>query len=206
MKEIVIVGTGGHARDICCTALACGRTVRGFLDDGDAEHDVMGRPVLGRVADWVKFPDCQFVVGVGSPAVRRSIVARMEEAGSPDWATLVHPSLITFNPSQIGHGTVVFAGSIFATDVSVGRHCAISLLVTLGHDTVIEDFCTLAPKAAISGNVVCEQAVEVGTMAAVRQGLRLCAGSIAGMGAIVTKNVSAGTTVVGNPARPLVKS
>jgi len=45
----------------------------------------------------------------------------------------------------------------------------------------------------------------VGVGACVRQGIRIGAGAMVGAGAVVVRDVAAGTTVVGNPARPLLK-
>ena len=202
MRDLIIVGAGGHARDVYCIADACGRSVRGFLDDSGAVSSVMGRPVLGSTSDWQKYPDCAFVVGIGDPRIRRKVVEAMRRDGKPAWDTLVHPSLITFNPSVIGEGTVVMAGSIFATDVKLGEHCVVSLMVSLGHDDHIGDFCTLAPKATLSGNVTCESGVEIGTLAAVRQGITLAKGSLLGMGGILTKNTEPDNVYIGNPAKP----
>ena len=75
-------------------------------------------------------------------------------------------------------------------------------------DEVVGDYVTLAPRVSLNGNVVVEDHVYVGTGAVIRQGtpdkpLVLGRGCIIGMGAVVTKDVAPGVTVVGNPARPL---
>ena len=57
--------------------------------------------------------------------------------------------------------------------------------------------------ASISGNVKVGLGVEIGTSAAIRQGISLANGCGIGMGSIVVKDVPANTLVVGNPAKPL---
>ena len=46
----------------------------------------------------------------------------------------------------------------------------------------------------------------VGTGAVVRENLRIGAGPLIGMGAVVVKDVEADSTVVGNPAHPLLRA
>jgi len=61
------------------------------------------------------------------------------------------------------------------------------------------------------GNVHIGDHAYVGTAAMIRQGIPrgqptvVGAGAVIGMGAVVTRDVPAGQTVVGNPARPLVR-
>jgi len=59
------------------------------------------------------------------------------------------------------------------------------------------------PGANVSGNVVLEDDVTVGSGAVVLQGLRVGAGAFVGAGAVVTHDVAPGAVVVGSPARPL---
>ena len=68
---------------------------------------------------------------------------------------------------------------------------------------MIEDFVTLAPMVAISGNVYLNKLVEVGTGAAIRQGLKIEQGGMLGMGGILTKDISENSLFVGNPAKKL---
>ena len=73
------------------------------------------------------------------------------------------------------------------------------------------DFVTFAPGVHCNGNVVVEDHAYIGTGAILKQGqpgqpLVIGKGAVVGMGAVVTKSVAPGATVVGNPARPLQKS
>lgn len=73
----------------------------------------------------------------------------------------------------------------------------------MAHDSVLGDF-------MCNGNVVVEDHAYIGTGAVIKQGqpgqpLVIGRGAVVGMGAVVTKSVPPGATVVGNPARVLVK-
>jgi acetyltransferase-like isoleucine patch superfamily enzyme len=58
------------------------------------------------------------------------------------------------------------------------------------------------PLASISGGVVIGDRTLIGTAAAVLQYINVGSDASVGAGAVVTKDVADGTTVVGVPARP----
>lgn len=53
-----------------------------------------GSPVLGGVDCWVNYPDCSFVIAVGSPRVRKKIYENITASGVPQFATLIDPAVI----------------------------------------------------------------------------------------------------------------
>lgn len=203
-KKLVIVGFSGFGKEVYWLASRLGVTVSGFLDDSDsvACHAFDSVRVLGKVDSWVDFVDCQFVIAVGNPRVRKKIYEKMTALGTPTFATLVDPSAI-FHMSHvnIGAGSIICAGTVSTVDISIGSHVIVNLNCTIGHDAVLEDFVTIAPMVAISGNVHIHDRVEVGTGSCIRQGLIMETGSMLGMGSVLTKNVKRNVVFFGNPAK-----
>ena len=214
---LVVAGAGGFGRETLDVAEAINAAAPspvwhlvGVVDDAitDVNRERLTArsvPFLGTIDEFLREQGAtaSYVVGIGSPHVRRRVAARFDDAGlSP--ATLVHPSVTCGAVSVFGAGTVVCAGVTISTNVRLGHHVHINPNATIGHDTVIDDYVSINPLAGISGDCVIESGVLVGAGAIVLNGLRVGQGATLGGAACAISDVLSGTTVVGVPARPLV--
>lgn len=130
-----------------------------------------------------------------------------------------HPTAIVGEPAENRSGPLgLLAPQIHSTatleayvtvDAGQDEHTAIGANVWcmkhthIGHDAVIWDDCELAPGTVIGGHCVLEWGVKMGVNSCARPLVVIGAGARIGAGAVVTKNVPAGETWAGNPARPL---
>ncbi|HET7842608.1 MAG TPA: acetyltransferase [Xanthomonadales bacterium] len=205
-RELVLFGAGGHAREVLALAReAGGWQVLGVLSD---RAEWVAAPAAGVVrlggVEWLAAnPGCHVVVAIGDPRVRADVVARIRAAARNPFATLVHPRAWLAERVALGEGTQVEAGALLNVDVHVGSHAIVNQGARLSHDVRVGDFATLAPGVTLCGNAVVENGADVGANATVLPGIRVGANARVGAGAIVVRDVAPGTTVVGNPARPL---
>lgn len=210
MKDLVIFGTGGLAREFHelvedINADAPEWNFLGFLDGDVSKHgeEVHGREVLGGVG-WLAGRDAvAVVVGIGSPAAKYKVAHELTSARHTTFGTLFHPGARVGRRVQVGAGTVVCAGSVLTTDISVGRHVTVNLACTVGHDAVLEDFVTVAPSANVSGAVQLGEGADVGTGSRIIQGVSVGQWSVVGAGAVVVRDVAPNATAVGVPAKAI---
>lgn len=210
MRDVVVLGAGGGAKSILWLLETMNEdrlrwNILGLIDENPALHGTLygGLPVLGGF-DWFDRYRACVVHGVGSPAVRRRFAARARERGL-EFIQAISPEVRRSRFVTFGTGCVVAAGTVLTSNISVGNHCMINLSCTIGHDAVIEDFCTLAPGVHLSGFSRLEEAVDVGAGAVVIPGKRIGRGSVIGAGAVVTADVPACSVAVGVPAK-VIKS
>lgn len=213
-QHLVIIGTGGNALDILDIVDAANAAtprwqVFGFLDDAKAAGTPLyGSSVLGGLTHTAALAaDIQFVVAIGSDRSyrRRGDIIRSLALGDERFATLVHPRAAVSARATVGPGTCVNAGAVVAGEVTIGRHVWLGTNCTLGHDAVVEDFAMIAPGSVLSGFVRVGESAYVGGGSCVRQRSHIGPRALIGLGAVVIGDVPEGQSVVGNPARVLVR-
>jgi sugar O-acyltransferase (sialic acid O-acetyltransferase NeuD family) len=208
--SLLLFGTGGHAREILWLAAAAGTVMPvAFVDDDPRRRGgrLAGLEILALEAALARFPDAAMLPAVGDGATRAHLAGRIA-AVARTTPTLLHPTVVRATTAAIGPGTVVFAGCVLSVDVVLGAHVHLNLHCTVSHDSVLEDFVTLAPGVRVCGHVRIGRGASIGAGATVINGrpdrpLGIGAGAVVGAGACVVRDVPAGSTVVGVPARPL---
>jgi sugar O-acyltransferase (sialic acid O-acetyltransferase NeuD family) len=213
-RPLVLVGAGGLGREIALLVAQINETgatwdLRGFYDDrAPAAPLVGGLPYLGTLADLVASASPLAVaVAVGSSASRAAVVGRLASAPHLSFPALVHPQ-VALRPAQrvaLSEGCIIQRGCILTCDITFGRFVLLNLGCTLGHDSVLEDFCSLMPHANVGGAAHLEAGVYLGTNATVIHQVRVGAHTTVGAGAVVVHYLPAGCTAVGVPARPVSK-
>ncbi|MGY1774373.1 acetyltransferase [Geodermatophilus sp. SYSU D00804] len=218
-RSLVILGSGGAAREVVQLLRACPQAaggdpvaVAGFLDDDPARAGtaIDGVPVLGPTTEAAGHATrgallLACVGNPGAPASRQRLVDRL---GLPAevWATVVHPLASVSPDSTVGAGSVLHAGVVLTAAVIVGRHVYVMPHVVLTHDGEVGDAATFGAGVRLAGGVSVGAAAYLGSGALVREHRRIGAGAVVGMGSVVLRDVPPGETWAGNPARPLSSS
>lgn len=176
-----------------------------FVDDGLAPGSVNGHQIL----TWEEFlarpaQSRHVSLAISASRVREKLALRCEYAAIP----LIEAraaNVVQMDAVEIGAGACLSPFVTLTSNIRIGRCFHANLYSYVEHDCVLGDFVTFAPGAKVNGAVTIGDHAYIGSGAVIRQGLTIGAGAVVGMGAVVTGDVPPGVTVVGSPARPLIK-
>jgi sugar O-acyltransferase (sialic acid O-acetyltransferase NeuD family) len=211
--DLIIVGAGGFGREtvdvveaINSAAAVPSWHLLGLVDDALTEANaerLHARELrhLGSLDDLLALEARpRYVVGIGSPSVRRRIAERLDAEGFSA-ATLIHPQTTIGSEVTIGSGSVVCAGARVTTNIRLGRHVHLNPNVTVGHDTTLGDFVSMNPASSVSGDCVVDDEVLIGVGAVVLNQITIGRAAVVGAAACVVRDVTPESVVKGVPAR-----
>lgn len=197
-KAIFIFGSGGFARELGvyfqATYPASIFYVDDHADEANRDLNVISLEKYREITT-IKRPRFVSIIGSGTPLIKAKMLKQIAEP----FITFKHPQAVIFG--KVGEGSVIAPCAVVAPNSRVGKHVLVNYGASVGHDTVVEDLVVISPNASIGGRCKIRQGAYIGAGANVRENLEIGAGATIGMGAVVTKNVPAGVTAVGVPAR-----
>lgn len=208
-QDIAIFGAGGFGLEVAMLIEQINRNVRnwnliGFFDDGKLKGQVINDyPLHGGIVElnaWRR--PLGIVLAVGNPLIKKKIVQKMDNPHI-SFPVLIHPSVIMGSPKfvTVGEGSIICAGTIITTNITIGRHVVLNLACTVGHESTIGDYSAFMPTCNISGEVTIGECTFWGTGAKIINRCRVGDQAIIGAGAVVVRDIPSGVTAVGVPAK-----
>jgi sugar O-acyltransferase (sialic acid O-acetyltransferase NeuD family) len=148
--------------------------------------------------------DKRFVLGIGRPQARYELAEKFERLGGLLTTVISPKSNIGHFGTTIGIGTVVMTGTTITNDVTIGKGVLINKNSLISHDCKIGDFVEITPGVSMGRTSIGRFSI-IGMGSIIIPGIKIGENAFVGAGAVVTDDVPAGITVVGVPARPLVR-
>lgn len=145
--------------------------------------------------------DNNFVLGIGNPKARYTLSKNMIELGGILNTVIVSSVEIGNYGVEIGFGVNIMSGTIITNDIKIYDGTLINLNCTIGHDSIIGQFCELSPGVHISGHVQIGDFTSIGTGAVIIPKIKIGKNCIIGAGSVVNRDIPDNSVAVGVPAK-----
>lgn len=209
MKETVIIGQGGLAREIAqyindINVIQSQLQFIGFVSrDKNEVGSQIGDSVIclcdQELVDIGK--ELNVIIGIGFPDIVYRLATRLVSFPNLSFPNIHHPRSYKSDSVLVGRGNIFAPGVVVSVDVEIGSFNLFDWNVTLGHDSVVGNNNVFLPSCNISGSIKIGSGVLVGAGAQILPGLSICDHTVIGAGAVVTKDILEPGTYMGIPAR-----
>ena len=203
MKDIIIVGSGGHGAeldDYIQFGNKSGRgesyNIIGYLDDNpDNYHRYsFSAPLLGSIKDHEIRKDCSYLIGIANLAYRRTIVEGYLDKDA-EFISYIHPESFISKSAEIGQGAVISYHCNIGPNARIGRFSLVNARASISHDCEIGDFNFIGPNVCFSGFSKVGDENLFGINSATIPGIEIGSRNKIAAGMTLDKNVEDGSTV-----------
>ncbi|MED4796712.1 acetyltransferase [Priestia megaterium] len=202
MAKLLILGAGGHGKVVSEIAQLMKQWEEiAFLDDREDISEVLGIPIVGKLADLLALrSEYEYAfVSIGSNTARLNWTEKLSHHGFKI-PILMHPSSTVSAKSSIEVGTVIMAGAVINPDTKIGRSCIINTASTIDHDCILQEGVHTSPGVHLGGTVKVGKRTWICIGATIINNINIGCDSVIAAGAVVTKDVPSNVLVAGVPA------
>jgi sugar O-acyltransferase (sialic acid O-acetyltransferase NeuD family) len=193
VKDIIIIGAGGHAK-ACVDVINSENkyNIVGLVDSSMAGDGVLGIPIIGTDDDLDKifFNVKNAIIGIGqikSSETRVRLYKKLLDIGFSLPVVKSSRSYVS-DSSSIGEGSIIMHDVIVNSAAKIGKNCILNSKSLIEHDVSIGDNTHISTGAIINGHVKIGTDCFIGSGAVVKQSVKISDYSIIGAGVVLKKN------------------
>lgn len=202
MTEIIIFGTGGHAKVVYDILLkqnkykpvafvSISETITYFLDLPHVHQSKLAASGFNAG-----------IVAIGDNSVRASVVEYVKSQMTDfKFISAIHPSAQIAEDVNIGKGAVVMANVAINPGTIVGEHVILNTISSVDHDCKIGQYASIAPGCILGGNVEVGEYSAISIGAVVKHGIKIGKHTVVGAGALVLEDIGDFKMAYGSPCK-----
>jgi len=216
MKDIVIFGAGGLGKEVAWLIENINNKkptwrICGFLVD-NAYKNIWGKLIYGYkvLGDETylssNINEIYVVCAIGKSTTRKLINEKLVKLPKVKLATLIDPSVRVEKTVNIGDGSIICCNCTITVDINIGKGVLMNTGTSIGHDSVIGDYCTFFTNSVASGNTTMGSCCEIGSGAIIIEKKTIAGNTIIAPLSSVLKDIIEPGIYSGNPARRMIKT
>ena len=191
MKNIILIGGGGHCKSVIDVIEQEKKyKISGIVDKQEfLSTNILGYKVIGNDLDLEslvkKFKYAAITVGHIKSANLRIKLFNLAKKVGFILPTIISPNSYVSRHSKIGEGTVVMHHAIINTNVCIGNNCIVNSQALIEHDCSILNHCHISTNATINGGVKIGSKCFVGSNVTTRDNIQIKENSFIKAGTLI---------------------
>jgi sugar O-acyltransferase (sialic acid O-acetyltransferase NeuD family) len=195
MDEIILIGSGGHARSCIDVIEREGRfKIAGLIEKkGSATGKSLRYSIIG-VDDDLKTLQQRYtyafitIAQIKSPDLRIRLFNLLKTI-QYQIPVIISPFSYVSEHVEVGEGTIIMHDAVVNSNVRLGDNCIINSKALVEHDSIIGNHCHIATGAIVNGEVRISEGTFIGSGAIIRQAIKIGNNCIIGAGCVVKRDV-----------------
>lgn len=211
MKNVVIIGTGGFARevhDLLYTSIGYGTDftfkcfIEGDVPISEERIKLLPGPFQGTILDYILEKDDVFVLGIADIGAKERIDSIVKQKGGR-FLNLIHNTSLVSPFAKLGEGIIICPYCGVSCNVVIGDHVMMNSFSGIGHDSRVGAYSSIMSHVDITGNVHVGSHTFWGSGSRALPHSKIGSHATIGAGSVVLRRVKDHQTVFGVPAKPL---
>lgn len=195
MDEIILVGSGGHARSCIDVIELTGlHKIAGLVEKNNTDcQENLNYPIIGTDDD---LPDLRkkyeiAIVTVGQIKSAKTRIQLFDLLTNLEYKlpVIVSPRSYVSQYSKVGAGTIIMHDVIVNTNSEIGRNCIINNKVLIEHDTNVGDHCHISTGAILNGGVSIGSESFIGSGVITKQSVSIGNNCVIGAGSVIKRDI-----------------
>ena len=192
MREIILIGGGGHCKSVIDVIELEGKfKIAGIIEK---DKNLIGQKVLdyevigcdedlGKLRE--KYEYAFVTVGqIKTPDLRTKIYEKLKKLNFK-LPVIISPLAYVSKYSKIEEGTIIMHHALVNANAKIGKNCIINSKALIEHDALIEDFCHISTAAVINGGVIVKRGSFIGSNAVTKEYIEIKENSFIKAGSLV---------------------
>jgi len=191
LKEILLIGGGGHCKSVIDVIEQEGKfKIAGIIDNNlKLGTKILDYEVIGKDEDLEKLRQkynyAFITVGqIKSPDIRIKLFKLLKSLDY-ELPIIISPLAYVSKYSEIEEGSVIMHHALINANTKIGKNCIINSKALIEHDAVIEDFCHISTGAIINGGVIVRKNSFIGSNSVCKEYIKIKENSFIKAGSLV---------------------
>ena len=192
MKEIILIGGGGHCKSVIDVIELEGKfKIAGIIEKDKSliGNKVLDYKVIGCDNELEKLREkyeyAFITIGqIKNPMPRIKIFEKLKKLDFK-LPVIISPLAYVSKYAKIEEGTIIMHQALVNANAKIGKNCIINSKALIEHDAIIEDFCHISTGAIVNGGVIVKEKTFLGSNSVTKEYIEIKENSFIKAGGII---------------------